>query len=150
MSTLRAKVSDLLSGTRLVSVTRLHYSWAFEFDRVGLTTSTSWRIVRSGRLLLTSNDDGQKFGLPQPVDSEAQFQATLAGHQVTSCGVAPATADLTLDFDEGTRFEILSTSIGYEAWQLNSAGSCIVAGNEGRLSEATYAVPQVMIGGPWE
>ena len=44
MSTLRAKVSDLLSGTRLVSVTRLHYSWAFEFDRVGLTTrARSWR-----------------------------------------------------------------------------------------------------------
>ena len=57
---------------------------------------------------------------------------------------------LTLDFDEGSRLEILSTSIGYEAWQLNSVGSCIVAGNEGRLSEATYSAPQVMIGGPWE
>ncbi len=150
MSTLRAKVSDLLGGARLISVTRLEYSWAFEFDCVGLTTGTSWRIVKDGRLFLTSNDDGQKFGLPHPVDAETRFQAVLAGHQVTLCKVDAATADLTLNFDEGSRFEILSTSIGYEAWQLNSAGSCIVAGNEGRLSEATYAAPQVMIGGPWE
>ena len=150
MSRLRAKVSDLLSGAQLVGVTRLEHSWALEFDRVGLTTGTSWRMIKNGRLVLTSSDDGQKFGLHQPVDSETQLQAALAGHQVTSCVVDPATADLTLDFDEGSRLEILSTSIGYEAWQLNSAGSCIVAGNQGRLSEATYAAPQVMIGGPWE
>jgi hypothetical protein len=147
---LRAKVAGLLLNVTLHDVTRLEHSWEFGFGSANLTTAFPWRIVSGGRLALTSTDDGHQFGLPKPVDTEADARAALVGQRVRSAMVDPETADLRLIFGNGSRLELLSASVGYEAWQLNTPGACIVAAAQGRLSEAREVSPGVMVGGPWE
>jgi hypothetical protein len=147
---LRAKVSMILEGTALDAVNRMEHSWAFSFGSAGLTTGFPWRVVSGGRLTLASGDDGHPFGLPQPVDAEAEAARALVGRRVVSVAVDPETADLRITFGGGARLELLSGSTGYEAWQLNTADACIVAAAQGRLSEAHYVKPNVMVSGPWE
>jgi hypothetical protein len=147
---LRAKVSTILEGTALDAVSRLEHSWGFSFGSAGLTTSFPWRVISGGRLTLASGDDGHPFDLPPPVDAESDAISALVGQHVASVTVDPETADLRITFGNGSRLEVLSGSAGYEAWQLDTPGSCIVAGNQGRLSEALYVKPQVMVGGAWE
>lgn len=150
-SALRAKAASLLEGSKLDAVSRLEFSWAFDFGAASLTAGASiWRVVSSGRLTLTSADDGHRFGVPEPIDAEGLAAVLLVGRRVQSVTVDEETADIRITFEGGERLEILASSIGYEAWQLNSPESCIVAANEGRLSEAAYAAPQLMLGGPWE
>jgi hypothetical protein len=147
---LRAKVATTLNGALLQEVARLEHSWAFEFDKAALTTSFPWRVVTGGRLVLTSNDDGHQFGLPQPIDAEKEARARLVGHKIIAAAVDAETADLRLTFDNGARLELPLGSVAYETWQLNTSDSCIVAAAEGRLSEARYVGSGVMVGGPWE
>lgn len=148
-SPLRTKVADTLKWASLHAVTRFEHAWGFSFSSGNLTTESHWRVVSGGRLLLTSDDDGQQFGLPEPVDTEAAAQAALVGGRVCAVELDVATADLRIAFEDGFRLEVISTSAGYEAWRLNTPGSCIVA-NGGRLSEAREVQPGLMVGGPWE
>ncbi|MBS0361124.1 MAG: hypothetical protein JSR98_07065 [Proteobacteria bacterium] len=143
-------MEGLLTGAILQHITHLEFSWGFAFDAASLTGNCPWRIVSDGRLILTSEDDGQKFGLPEPVDAEARAGAELLKARVAVVAVDAETADLRITFANGARLELLSTSAGYEAWQLNTPTSCIVAGSQGQLSEARYVKPNLMVGGPWE
>jgi hypothetical protein len=147
---LRAKVEGILVGSTLQGVTRHEYSWTFAFETADVSAQCLWRMVSGGRVVLTSSDDGQQFGLPEPLDAEVGAKAVLLHRCVSALTVDAETADLRITFENGARLEFLSTSAGYEAWQLNKPGSCIVAGNQGQLSEAQYVKPNVMVGGPWE
>lgn len=146
---IRAKASRLLLDARLLSAERLEYSWAFDFGVVALTTETHWRVVSSERLLLMRDDDGLKYGLPEPIDAEARLGELLQGRRVVSAEVGAQTADLVISFENGLRLEVLTRAMGYEAWQINSDGSCIVAMG-GQVCEHVYVSPGVMMGGPWE
>ncbi len=109
---------------RRCSVRRREHDWSFEFGAgCSLVASSPWRLVGPERVLVTDADDGQHFGLPQPVDAARSANEALAETAVEAVAVAPVTADLTISFAGGLRLEVWAGSSGYEAWQAAFPGS---------------------------
>lgn len=103
---------------RRCSVRRREHDWSFEFGAGrSLATSSPWRLVGPERVLVTDADEGQQFGLPQPVNAAQSANEVLADVAVEAVGVAPVTADLTITFAGGVRLEVWAGSSGYEFWQ---------------------------------
>jgi len=117
----------LLLGHRLDDVVKHDYSWEFVFsDRVCLQVECLWRLIVSGKLVITSEDHGQQFGLPAPVDCLAELRRQIIGAAVEDVKVRAGTIDITLGFGSGCVLEVIPTSAGYEAWQVNAPGLLIV------------------------
>lgn len=100
---------------RECKVVRLEHDWQFNFgDDCFITVSTTWRIISSGRIALAMADHGQRFGWPEPIDAEANSNALLKGRHVQGLKVDRVTADLRVQFDDGTLLELITDSSGYE------------------------------------
>jgi hypothetical protein len=94
-------------------------SWRFRFDDDSeIRPACPWRLIRSGSIALTSEDHGHVFGLGVPVDAAARCQALLGELKVRRAEVRDDTRDIVLDFDDGTRLEIVPLSSGYESWDI--------------------------------
>lgn len=109
-------------GQRIVKV---HFvapvSWWFELAEGGtLRVDTVWRVVAGKRVEATSADHGQLFGRQHPVDSAVRAADVLADATVRQALIIEETGDVVLDFDNGSRLEILTTSSGYEGWAIVS------------------------------
>jgi hypothetical protein len=110
-------------GRRFVRIEWHENTWAFGFtDGVVLSVECLWRLLEGASIVVTSEDHGQKFGLPAPVDAVAWVQARLADAQVAGVEYREGTNDLRLVFASGHTLEVLSTSIGYEMWHLYHKG----------------------------
>jgi hypothetical protein len=123
-----------MRGTALLAVEFAEpHHWTFLIGLGVLTTDSLWRARLDDRLLVTSGDHGQWYGLSDPVDS-AERAAPLVGRRVVDVHIGPD-ADLTLTFVGGADLQILATSIGYEVWQVKAPNSvCFVAGGSGTFS----------------
>jgi hypothetical protein len=107
-----------LLQAELRQIERLGTAWRLNFGEASvLTTDTLWRVLEGGRIAVTNEDDGQGFGLPEPVDASRRATALLTG-RVTAVTLSPVTADLALTFEGGATLELINTSSGYEAWTL--------------------------------
>ena len=126
-----ADCSSLLLTHRLDDVVKHDYSWEFVFsDRVRLQVKCLWRLVVSGRLVITSEDHGHQFGLPAPVDCLGELRRQIIGAAVEDVNVRSGTIDITLGFGSGHTLEVISTSAGYETWRITAPGVLMV-GNPG-------------------
>ncbi|MEX2317732.1 MAG: DUF6188 family protein [Pirellulales bacterium] len=93
-----------------------------------------WRIIEQNRIVLTSEDHLQKFGLPAPIDAAERATEFLSRITIQSVQLHEATADLVLDFTSEIRVEILPNSSGYESWQLRDPnGTSYVAQGGGQI-----------------
>ncbi len=113
------------------------FEWVFRFGSTrSLRVAAPWRIVAQERIALGSDDHGQQFGLPRPVDGVANAVALLGGRTIEAFSVSPVSADLVVDFGDGVRLEIFNSSSGYEAWVLSTGGGrCLIAQGGGRVVE---------------
>lgn len=112
-----ATLSSALRG-RECCVSRREADWNFDFGgRLHIAASVPWRIVTGDGIAHGDEDDGQQFGLPQPVDGEARVNALLSGQKVCKVEVDGQTADLRVLFDGGARLDFFNNSSGYEGWQ---------------------------------
>lgn len=94
--------------------------WRFAFGEdaaVRLDVETCWRIIRAGRVVLTSEDDGQKFGLPGPIDAAETATETLSGAKATDLHIDRRTGDLKLSFGPDLILDVWTSSSGYENWR---------------------------------
>ena len=86
-----------LVGHRFQSLTRREYDWVVAFDKdASIVIDCLWRLVESGRIRFTSQDDGQQFGLPTPVDAAAEVNHRLAGASVEAVELRDGILDLDL------------------------------------------------------
>ncbi len=92
--------SEVLLGTALSHIERLDFNWVFHFgDAVRLSVEAPWRVLSRNSILVTSEDDGQKFGLTTPVDASATLRQILENRRVSSVEVDTASSDLRIQFD---------------------------------------------------
>jgi hypothetical protein len=107
-------------------------SWSFDFEgQLGLNVQSPWRIINEHGIALGSEDDGQKFGLPAPVDgSKLAFELLSASH-LKQLVIAEKTGDITLEFESGTRLEVFNNSSGYEGWNCGTPSGLRVIGMGG-------------------
>jgi hypothetical protein len=125
--------SARLEGRTLSKIEKLPPDyWVFQFGSdVVLSTQSEWRVLSQEAILLTSGDDGQQYGSPKPVDAEASVRELLKNRVVAKVDVEQASADFTIQFDDGTIFQIVNLSSGYEAWTLTSEGDFTIVGRNG-------------------
>ena len=124
-----------LAGHRLQSFARREYDWVVAFDEnASLVVACLWRLVESGRIRFTSQDDGQQFGLPTPVDAAAEVNGRLAGATVEAVELRQGLLDLELRFSTGHLLQIIPDSAGYEAWNVCSGNRQFIAVGGGDLS----------------
>jgi hypothetical protein len=111
---------SLLVDKRLVQVVKDDFSWGFTFSGgLNLRVECLWRLLVSGRVVITSEDHGQQFGLPAPVDCVGELQRRVEGVPVTSAKVRARSVDISLDFGDIATLEVIATSAGHEAWVLS-------------------------------
>ena len=89
-----------------------------------------WRLLSGGVLVLTSEDDGQRFGRKNPIDAISDLSKHLAGCSLTTVDVVPGTADLMLGFGQYI-LQAISNSSGYEAWQVEGPQNSVAVGQGG-------------------
>lgn len=122
-----------LEGRTLSKVEKLPpCHWVFQFGtEVVLRTESEWRVLSAEAILITSEDDGQQYGLPAPVDAQETVGRLLETRVVAKADVNQASADLAIHFDNGTVLQIVNLSSGYEAWTLTSEGDLMIVGRNG-------------------
>lgn len=121
-------------------ITRVKFSeptlWHFSFEEMGgISAESPWRIIEHGRIVLSSDDHRQQFGLPAPIDAVERASSMLAGSEVIEVNVMEGTADLIVSLTRDMRLEIIPFSSGYEGWQVTCpTGEQIIAQGGGQLS----------------
>ncbi len=100
-------------GRQLFSVEKKDYSWFFGFGPgVSLATESPWRFIEQGRIVVSSEDHGQQFGLPTPVDVALELKSRAAGRAVEAASVASGSGDLTIQFPGPAYLQLLQLSSG--------------------------------------
>jgi len=107
-----------LCGRSLTRVEPWEFGWTFGFDAddTTITSQSLWRVM-TDRIVLSSGDHLQRFGLPEPIDA-GQYAASVLLGQVIDVALMPATSDLRIVFPSNVILELLNTSAGYEGWHL--------------------------------
>ena len=92
-------------------------SWSFDFEgRFSLIVQSPWRIVNDRGIALTNEDDGQKFGLPAPINGAIKAMELLSALRLRRVMLMEKTGDIVLEFESDTRLEVFNNSSGYEGW----------------------------------
>jgi len=110
--------------------------WQFYFDEWYFIVSAPWRLVNAEAFLIGRNDDGQWYGLTEPVNTTTRATDILHGRKVASVLITVPTADLRVLFEGDLEWQVLTDSIGYEPWNFSGKTSNIniVALGGGELS----------------
>jgi hypothetical protein len=120
---------------RFQSLTRREYDWVFLFDRdVNLVVACLWRLIENGRIRFTSQDNGQQFGLPAPVDAAREINSRLANSFVEKVELRAGILDLEISFSTGHVLQVIPDSSGYESWDLAFGDKLFIAVGGGELA----------------
>jgi hypothetical protein len=126
---------DWIIGYKFQSLIQREYDWVIQFEKdVSLVVTCLWRLVESGRIRLTSNDQGQQFGLSAPIDAVTEVNNRLEGATVESVNLVEGLLDLEFEFESGTSFQVIADSSGYEAWTLTHENVSFIAVGGGELT----------------
>jgi hypothetical protein len=111
-------------------------SWTFYFGEKGyINAECPWRILNQGRTTRGSDDHGQQYGLPAPIDAAAEAATLLSNLVIDGAQLRVGTSDILIDFSGNLRLEILPISSGYEGWQMmNPFGTEFFAQGGGQIS----------------
>jgi hypothetical protein len=124
-----------LVGHRFQLLTRREYDWVVALDNdASIVVACLWRLVESDRIRITSEDEGQKFGLPEPVEAAAEVNRRLTGAAVETIELRSGLLDLELRFSTGHSLQILPDSSGYEAWNVCCGNRQFIAVGGGELA----------------
>lgn len=120
---------------RLESVKHRGYEWVFGFDNdASIVISCLWRLLENRLIRITSQDEGQQFGLPAPVDASEELNRRIANAKVESVVLREYTLDFELWFDTGHVLQVFPDSSGYEAWIARDRGKQFIAVGGGELA----------------
>ena len=87
-----------------------------------------------GTIVVSSEDHGQQFGLPAPIDAAARATSLLEDAKVREVKVREGTADILISLAGDIHLEIIPFSSGYEGWQVTCpSGHQIIAQGGGQL-----------------
>jgi hypothetical protein len=100
------------------TVAKREHDWLFTFgDLLGLAVGCPWRILSDAGIMVSNEDEGQLFGLKEPVSATTRANALLAGRRLIAFVADTKTADLKLSFDAEVQLQVFNNSSGYEGWQ---------------------------------
>jgi len=106
--------------------------YTFVFGNSRLSVHSLWRVTDEATILLTREDDGQRFGLPTPINARQRASELLDRAVVRSVTVDEQKGDLAISFGQW-RLEVINDSSGYEAWTLHGPTTDIIAASGGKV-----------------
>ncbi|WP_298336333.1 hypothetical protein [uncultured Erythrobacter sp.] len=115
------ELMELLIGL-YVRLERDTSQWSVLIGQDFVITTLSWRLIGAKSIIVTDEDDGHKFGLPEPVDAKVQANDALNGYVISRLDIDRKTGDLSIQVGDGLIFQIVSSSSGYEIWQVYRKG----------------------------
>jgi hypothetical protein len=97
--------------------------WQFIFGKAEAVIGVEgyWRLIANDKLAFGCEDDGQQFGLPEPVNGVTLCTQLLQHQRVKSFELQPDVSDLFVNFENDARLEIFNTSAGYEGWSYQAS-----------------------------
>jgi hypothetical protein len=109
-----------LLGTKIIKVLRYSESenFSFKISDGSSILASYWRLIKKGRSCVTSFDEGQKYGLPQPIDSATKATEAVADLAIAQAKINKVTGDIEIEFSRGDRLQLFSFT-SYEDWQIN-------------------------------
>lgn len=123
-----------ISGRKFLSLTRRDNDWLFGLERdTQIAVECLWRLIEKGRVRCTSEDHGQQFGLPAPIDAAAQVNRHIGGQFVANVELRAGTLDLELHLECDWMLQIIPDSSGYEAWSVRCPIGWFIAVGSGEL-----------------
>lgn len=128
------KEFDWLKGDHIESASYEAESdtWILAFHSgAALSISSLWRLIEDGDISATSLDHGHRFGLPKDFDGVAALQS-MKKYPIRNVEVRPRTGDLFITLDAEFELQVISTSAGYEPWQMThpTLGMWVISGGE--------------------
>jgi hypothetical protein len=128
-----AELASRLVGRRLTAVIKRDNDWVFSFEgEAQLIVGSPWRVIFEGRNAFGDCDHGHQFGLPKAVDGVVRTERMLGERAATAVAIR-STGDLLISFGDDA-LEVIQTSCGYEAWELNASNLKVVAQGGGQLA----------------
>jgi hypothetical protein len=125
---------SFILNRKILSVEKKDYSWFFNLgEGITIGTESAWRLIAANKTRLTSDDDGQKFGLPQPIDAEKEVSSLLNSDPITKASFDKNTGDLFLFFSDDKILQFLQLSSGYESWRISYPGKEIICLGGGKI-----------------
>ena len=107
-------------------------AWIVNFQcRASLRIESMWRLIEDGTICSTGLDHGHWFGRTHEFDGVAALQE-MGQYRIESVRVRPETGDLFIMLGKMFELEVISTSAGYEPWQMThpSLGTVVASGGE--------------------
>jgi len=114
-----AAFKKFMTGQSYVGSEKLEHSWALKFSDCSITAECLFRVIVDGRIAVTNNDDGQKYGLPAPVDVSHELNVLLGQSNIVLSKLSDNGRDLSLVFSNGVQLQLIAEFSGYEAWNVN-------------------------------
>ena len=128
------RLEQVLLGRTLNHLDKHEHSWGFGFsDGVSINVECPWRIIIDGSIRIAGDDDGQRFGLPEPVDAAALGMELLAAKPVIALLPGVVAGDLAIQFEGGPILQVVANSAGYEAWVLRADDVLVVGRGDDRI-----------------
>jgi hypothetical protein len=125
--------ADLQSTT--CKMVRLNGEWYFDFENGSvLRVGCLWRITVEGHVVRSSRDHDQQFSLATPVDAAQEATRLILDKKIVWVGLDPGTADLYIEFGDGSELNVINDSSGYEPWEFTSKGMRLIAKASGEIT----------------
>lgn len=123
-----------LQGAHLERIEERETDWLFQFDtKCSLAIECLWRLVCNDAIEITSEDQGQKFGHPTPLDAGLVAKERVGRDVVSRVLMNPATSDLSLEFQSGRVLQFINTSSGFESWSFFWDDTQVIGRNGDRI-----------------
>lgn len=127
-----AELASLFVGERL-SIRRDESQWSIIVGSAFMITTYSWRLIGAKSIIVTNEDDGHQFGLPEPIDAETKANQALAASSIAEFNLDGRTGDCKFRCRNAVALEVLTMSRGYETWQVYRQGEFFGAVANGGL-----------------
>jgi hypothetical protein len=118
---LEESLLDLKDNTVDISVAEVYrdiVSVQLSFRNGAKLRADYWRLAKGGKASLSSFDDRQQYGLPEPIDAVKEVQTQLVGKAVTDVCLDRETGDLLFQFAGNLKLQIFKFT-GYEDWEIS-------------------------------
>jgi hypothetical protein len=110
---------DWLLNNRLSQVEKKDFTWFFTFESGGsVSIDSAWRLISTDGIIVTSEDHGHPFGLPEPVDAGNRVLTAVKNKHIVNYLCSKPTSDLTIAFEGEIQIQFLNMSCGYESWTM--------------------------------
>jgi hypothetical protein len=107
--------------------------FSLNLDGLYIHLECFWRAVIDSKIVFTSEDDKQMFGLKKPLNIIEAFQKSFSSKRASFIRIKNPIADLQILFEDGSSIEAFASSGGYETWSISGKDRQIICQGGGQL-----------------